>query len=162
MVVFIQQSSNQLSFRYKLAKWASGDLDTETSQRSEDFIEHNNNLADQWLGLMIALTSERAVPGLGEGMTERSALRTEVIQLLSVEPLSHSGVIKKASVRKNENDLDEILKEIAVLKPCTKTAGKKVYHLREGLETEYNMFYYGYSKEQQTAAQVRIFINFQL
>ena len=109
---------------------------------------------------MIALTSERAVPGLGEGMTERSALRTELIQLLSVEPLSHSGVIKKASVRKNENDLDEILKEIAVLKPCTKTAGKKVYHLREGMETEYNMFYYGYSKEEQTAVQVRNFITF--
>ena len=138
------------TYRYKLAKWASGDLDTETSQRSEDFVEHNNNLADQWLGLMIAMTSERSVPGLGEGMTERSALRTELIQLLSVEPLSHSHVIKN---RKNENDLDEILKEIAVLKPCTTSAGKKVYHLREGLETEYNMFYYGYSKEQQTAAQ---------
>ena len=54
-----------------------------------------------------------------------------------------------------EGAQDEILKEIAVLKPCTKAAGKKVYHLREGLETEYNMFYYGYSKEQQTAAQVR-------
>ena len=31
---------------------------------------------------------------------------------------------------------------------------------REGLETEYNMFYYGYSKEEQTAAQVRNFITF--
>ena len=143
----------RLYSRYKLAKWASGDLDTETGHRSEDFVEHNNSLADQWLGLMIALISERSVPGLGEAMTERSSLRTELIQLLCVEPLSHSHIVKRIPVRKNENELDEVLKEIATLKSCTKSAGKKLYHLREGLESEYNMFYYGYSKEQQTAAQ---------
>ena len=50
--------------RFKLAKWATGDIDTETVSRSEDFVEHCNSLADQWLGLMIAMTSERYVSGM--------------------------------------------------------------------------------------------------
>ena len=50
----------------------------ETVSRSEDFIEHCNSLADQWLGLVISLVSERSVAGVGRDMTERSSLRTEV------------------------------------------------------------------------------------
>ena len=51
----------------------------ETVSRSEDFIEHCNSLADQWLGLVISLASERCVAGVGRDMTERSSLRAEVI-----------------------------------------------------------------------------------
>ncbi len=35
---------------------------------------------------------------------------------------------------------------------CT---GTKVYSLKSGLEAEYNVFYFGYSKEQQSAAMER-------
>ena len=49
--------------------------------------------------------------------------------------------------------MDSVLKEIATLESCKKTVGKKVYRLKEGLEERYNMFYYGYTKEQQTQAQ---------
>ena len=69
----------QNCLRYKLAKWATGDIDIETVSRSEDFIEHCNSLADQWLGLVISLASERCVAGVGRDMTERSSLRAEVI-----------------------------------------------------------------------------------
>ena len=31
-------------------------------------------------------------------------------------------------------------------------ASKKVYHCKVGMEKEYNMFYHGYSREQQSAA----------
>ena len=89
---------------------------------------------------------------LGEGVDERSVVVRDVIHLLCVEPLPHSAVVKRFQSRK-ENDLDGILKQIGVLKPCTKSAGKKVYHLKEGYECDYNMFYTGFSKEQQTQAQ---------
>ena len=102
---------------------------------------------------MIAMTSERSVQGVGDKMTARAALRKEVIHLLCVEPAPHSFIVKKIAERKNEKELEDVLKEVAVLKPCTKSGGKKVYHLKEELECEYNMFYHGYSKEQQTAAQ---------
>ena len=139
--------------RYKLAKWATGDIDMETVSRSEDFIEHCNSLADQWLGLVISLASERCVAGVGRDMTERSSLRAEVVQLLCVEPLPHSHIVKRIPDRRNEKELDEVLREVAVLKSCSKSVGKKVYHLKESLAGEYNMFYHGYTKEQQTAAQ---------
>ena len=139
--------------RFKLTKWATGDLDSEPKARSSDFVEHCNGLADQWLGLMIALTAERFTPGVGEGVDLKTALRQEVVQLLCTEPLPHSKIVKHFPERKNEKELDEVLKEIATLKPCTKDVGKKVYHLKEGFQEKYNMFYYGYTREQQTQAQ---------
>ena len=116
-------------------------------------MEQCNAMAEQYLSLMIALASERVVPSVGEGVDERAVVVRDVIHLLCVEPLPHSAIVKRFQNRKIENELDGILKEIGVLKPCTKSAGKKVYHLKEGLEAEYNMFYPGYTKEQQTQAQ---------
>ena len=52
--------------KFKLERWATGDIDSETRSRSEDFIEHCNALAEQFLGLMIAVISERTVPRVGE------------------------------------------------------------------------------------------------
>jgi len=139
--------------RFKLAKWATGDLDSETALRAEDFVDHCNGLAEQWLGLIIALASERFTPGVGQGIDQKISMRTEMIQLLCIEPLPHSSIVKRLPDRKNEKEIDEVLKEVAVLKASAKTAGKKIYHLKDGLEEEYNMFYHGYTKEQQTAAQ---------
>jgi len=139
--------------RFKLAKWATGAIDTETALRAEDFVEHCNGLAEQWLGFIIALASERFTPGVGEGMNQRLVMRKEIIQLLCIEPLPHSGIVKKLPDRKNEKEMDEVLNEVAILKASAKTSGKKIYHLRDGLEEEYNMFYHGYTREQQTAAQ---------
>merc|ERR1719470_799926 len=81
------------------------------------------------------------------------AMRKEIIQLLCIEPLPHSSIVKRLPDRKNEKEMDEVLNEVAILKASAKTSGKKIYHLREGLEEEYNMFYHGYTREQQTAAQ---------
>eukprot|EP00092_Neocalanus_flemingeri_P020804 GFUD01022541.1.p1 GENE.GFUD01022541.1~~GFUD01022541.1.p1 ORF type:complete len:1872 (+),score=427.20 GFUD01022541.1:98-5617(+) len=139
--------------RFKLAKWATGDLDSETALRAEDFVDHCNGLAEQWLGLVIALASERFTPGVGQGIDQRIAMRKEIIQLLCIEPLPHSSIVKRLPDRKNEKEMDEVLNEVAVLKASAKTGGKKIYHLRDGLEDEYNMFYHGYTKEGQTAAQ---------
>ena len=52
-----------------------------------------------------------------------------------------------------EGELDSVLSEISELKVCTRNPGRKVYYLRPGLEQEYSVFFYGYSREQQTAAQ---------
>ena len=138
--------------RFKLTKWASGDIENEPKARSADFIEHCNGLADQWLGLMIALTAERFIPGIGVGVDQRAALRQEVIQLLCTEHLPHSKIVKHFPEKKNEKELYDVLREIATLKASTKDVGKKVYHLKEGFEEKYNMFHYGYTREQQTQA----------
>ena len=140
--------------RYKLAKWVTGELDSESATRSDDFVEKCNGLADQFLLLLIALVGERHAAGVGEDMTSRLELRRDLIHILCIEPLSHSGILKKlTNLEENEPDIDEILAEVSELKLCTKNPGKKVYYLRSGLESEFNMFFYGFTKEQQTAAQ---------
>ena len=139
--------------RFKLTKWATGDLEIEPKARSAEFVEHCNGLADQWLGLIIGLTAERFTPGVGVGVDQRAAVTQELIQLLCTEALPHSQIMKRFPERKNEAELEEILKEIATLRTCPKTVGRKVYQLKAGLEERYNMFYYGYTREQQTQAQ---------
>jgi len=130
--------------RFKLTKWATGDLDSEAAVRAEEFVEHCNGLAEQWLALLIAMTGERTVPGVGEGVTPLAALRREAIQVLSVEPLSHSNLVKKFPERKElEREVEQVVREVAELKTV---GGSRLYHLRAGLEAEYCMFYPGYSR----------------
>ena len=86
--------------RFKLTKWATGDLDSETAVRADEFVEHCNGLAEQWLSLLIAMAGERFMPGVGEGITPALALRREAIQVLCVEPLSHSSLLKKLPEKK--------------------------------------------------------------
>ena len=47
--------------RFKLTKWATGDLDSEATVRAEEFVEHCNGLAEHWLALVIAMAGERSV-----------------------------------------------------------------------------------------------------
>ncbi|XP_023334562.1 E3 ubiquitin-protein ligase UBR2 isoform X2 [Eurytemora carolleeae] len=142
--------------RFKLTKWVTGDMDTESVVRSEEFVEKCNALAEHWLNLVIAMVGERFTDGVGSGslVSPRLELRRDILHLLCIEPLPHSVIVKRIpSIKDSECELDEILDEISELKSSTKNPGKKVYYLRSGLEEEYNMFFYGYSKEQQTAAQ---------
>ena len=142
--------------RFKLARWATGDLDTETLVRSEEFVEHCNGLAEEWLLLVVAMVGERSEVGLGQGVTTHTQLRKEVLQLLCVEPLAHSEVVKLLpGGGREENGLDAVLTEVATLGRAATGSGKKVYQLRSGLEKEYNMFHYGYTTEQQTKAMER-------
>ena len=137
--------------RFKLTKWATGDLDSETAVRADEFVEHCNGLAEQWLSLLIAMAGERFMPGVGEGITPALALRREAIQVLCVEPLSHSSLLKKLPEKKEqERDIEEVISQVAELKSGGQ--GKRLYHLRRGLESEYCMFYPGFTKEQQTAS----------
>ena len=85
---------SNINARFKLTKWANGDLETEPKARSQEFVEHCNGLADQWLGLMIGLTGERFSPWVGAGGDQRAALEQELIQLLCTEPLPHSQISK--------------------------------------------------------------------
>ena len=138
--------------RFKLTKWATGDLDSETAVRADEFVEHCNGLAEQWLSLLISMAGERFTPGVGEGITPALALRREAIQVLCVEPLSHSHLLKRLPEKKEqERDIEEVIGQVAELKSGGQ--GTRLYNLRPGLESEYCMFYPGFSKEQQTAAQ---------
>ena len=101
--------------RFKLTKWATGDLEIEPKARSAEFVEHCNGLADQWLGLMIALTAERWTPGVGVGVDQRSALTQQLVQLLCTEAAPHSQIVKRFPERKNEAELEDVLKEIEIL-----------------------------------------------
>jgi len=145
--------------RFQLAKWTTGEIDSQGSfhqerEMEDTMIEWCNGLAEDWLSLITAMLSERSSSKVGTGASIRSAVRKEVIQMLCIEPMPHSALVKRLPERKDMDKIvDEVIAEVAELKTSSKTAGKKVYHLKSGLEHEYNLFYAGYNKEQQSAAQ---------
>jgi len=139
--------------RFNLTKFVTGELENET-RVVEEMVDFKNGLAEDWLSLIIAMISERSSSNVGSGASVRAAVREEVIHMLCIEPMPHSVLVKRLPERKDMDKIvDEVISEVAELKASSKTAGKKVYHLRSGLEKEYNMFYHGYNKEQQSAAQ---------
>lgn len=91
-----------------------------------------NRLAEQCLNLILAMVMERQTHNIGL-VSERDELKHRMIQLLCVEPTSHSAVIDKLAIYEKDNKLvDEILKEISELKQSTKNTSRLVLTLKEG------------------------------
>ena len=56
-----------------------------------------------------------------------------MIQLLCIEPTSHSGMIERLQINDEDMGLvDEIVKEISELKQSTKSTSKMVLSVKEG------------------------------
>ena len=109
--------------RFRLAKWATGDLDTEATTRRDEFVEQCNGLAEEWLALVIAMIGERNYPGVGRAASYRGYIRKEVIHFLCIEPMSHSALIKKLPERRDlEKVVDEVITEVAELRSCAKVS----------------------------------------
>ena len=105
--------------RFRLAKWATGDLDTEATTRRDEFVEQCSAV----LALVIAMIGERNYPGVGRAASYRGYIRKEVIHLLCIEPMSHSPLIKKLPERRDlEKVVDEIITEVAELRSCAKVS----------------------------------------
>ena len=68
-------------------------------------------------------------------VSERDELKHRMIQILCVEPTSHSGMIGKLQINDEDFSLvDEIIKEIAELKQSTKSTSKMVLALKDGMK----------------------------
>lgn len=134
--------------KFNLLRWASPDFDVNAVKYFEDE-SIRQTLVEEFLGLLITIIGERYVLGVGQ-VTADDILKKEIIQQLCIKPLSHSELSKTLSDDTYlETEMERVIQDIADFKkPSQISGGKGVYELKPHLYSEYNVFFYHYTKEE--------------
>ena len=82
-------------------------------------------------------------------------MRQEITQLLCVEPMSHSALNKALPEDINhETGLEKVIDQVATFKkPSGGAASKGVYELKEDMYHQYNVFFYHFTREDQSKSE---------
>ncbi len=82
-------------------------------------------------------------------MTAEEALKKEIIQLLCVEQMSHSGLNKQLAEDVNrETGMEKVIESVATFR--RRPSAKGIYELKKEFYDQYNVFFYHYSREEQS------------
>lgn len=116
----------------------------------EELPEETFDLADEFLSLVIAISSEKINTDISEIPTKEE-LKHRLIHLLVSGELSHSEVLKHISkdCSKTEVQVEEILHEIADLVTSKKDTSKRIYQLKKSYVKGINPFFYFYTRSQR-------------
>ncbi|CAK9818916.1 E3 ubiquitin-protein ligase UBR2 [Anthophora plagiata] len=134
--------------KFNLLQWASSDFDVNAVKYLEDE-STRQTLVEEFLGLLITIIGERYVLGVGQ-VTVDDILKKEIIQQLCIKPLSHSELSRTLSDDTDlETEMERVIHDVADFKKPSQTlGGKGVYELKPHLYSEYNVFFYHYTKEE--------------
>lgn len=136
--------------KYNLIAWATDEWSNDKSQRRDDEnFAQTISIAEEFLHLLLTLIGERHKVGVGK-CTQDDILRNEVIQLLSIEPLSRSDLINLLAPDRNI-DLDCIETVADFKRPSPSVSGR--YELKEEFYDRFNPYFYHYSRRDQSNAQ---------
>ncbi|XP_011862906.1 PREDICTED: E3 ubiquitin-protein ligase UBR2 [Vollenhovia emeryi] len=147
--------------RFNLLDWVQPDFEVNPEFRAlknsedPDNMRQTINLVEEFLGLLITIIGERYVPGVGQ-VTADDRLKKEIIQQLCIKPLSHSELSKTLSedvVYNVQSELERVIHEVAEFKKPAHTSTKGVYELNSNLYSEYNVFFYHYTKEEHSRSE---------
>ncbi|KAK6056854.1 ATP-dependent Clp protease adaptor protein ClpS [Cooperia oncophora] len=146
--------------RFRLVQWAdqSGDGGSKHStpfgkMEPEETGKIIVILAEEMLHLLIMILGERYHPGVGR-CTFTEQVQREVIHVLCTGPQPFSHIQKRMShdPMVERISLHEVVNTVAnFVKPTTTSAGQ--FYLKESLLTEYNPFFYHYSKSDLSQAE---------
>ena len=145
--------------KFQLTSWAEKGFDCGEDESVRQLI----TLAEEFLSFLIVVVSERYTPGVGQ-VTNEDSIRREIIQLLCEEPMSHStlfGPNKALSEDINrEAGMEKVVESVATFKKpvssssiSTASSGKGVYELKQEFYSQYNVFFYHYTKEEQSRSE---------
>jgi len=82
----------------------------------EDTLRQTIALVEEFVGLVVSIVGERWVPGVGV-VTPDDRIKKEIIQQLSIKPMSHSELSKTLPDDVNhETGLERVIDDIAVFK----------------------------------------------
>lgn len=146
--------------RFRLIQWAdqSGDYGSKhTTPFGKMEPEETGKiiviLAEEMLHLLIMIIGERCNPGVGK-CTFTEKMQREVIHVLCTGPQPFSLIQKKIShdPMVERISLHNVVSSVAnFVKPTSTSAGQ--FHLKDALLTEYNPFFYHYSKSDLSQAE---------
>ncbi|EFN77425.1 E3 ubiquitin-protein ligase UBR2 [Harpegnathos saltator] len=142
--------------KFNLLNWAHPDFEVNALKNpEEDSMRQTINLVEEFLGLLITIIGERYVPGVGQ-ISADDRFKKEIIQQLCIKPQPHSELIKQLvdDSQHLEPDMETVICEVADFKkPPQMSAGKGVYELKPHLYSEYNVFFYHYTKEELSISE---------
>lgn len=135
--------------KFGLVHWANTDFQV----AEEESIRHLTALVEEFFGLLVTLVGERYTPGVGDISVE-DMVRKEIIQLLCVEPMSHSALNKALPEDVNhETGLEKVIDQVATFKKPVGPSSKGVYELKEEFYKEYDVFFYHFTREDQSKSE---------
>lgn len=115
--------------------------------------KHISTILCEFLGLIINIFSARFVPGVGQ-VTKNDCIKKEIIQLLCIEPMTHSSLSKGLVENVNgETGLEAVIDEIATFKKAANSGHSSVYELKPEFYKEYDWHHYHYTREEMSRAE---------
>ncbi|CAF3845319.1 unnamed protein product [Rotaria sordida] len=143
----------QLMHKFNLLEWIRSPEYGHSSQ-TESKIKEKVRIMEEFLHLLIIIVGERHEPGVGK-ITREENLTREVIHQLCISPMAHSELIRGlqdcGQLELGSGDFEAVLKEVADFKRGNATKGN--YELKANRLSEYNQFYYHYSKADQCKSE---------
>jgi E3 ubiquitin-protein ligase UBR2 len=91
---------------------------------------------------------ERYTPGVRK-VTSDDRIKKELIQQLCIKPLPHSELNKTLPDDVNyETGMERVIDQVAEFKKPGQGSGKGIYELKSELYSNYNVFFYHYTREE--------------
>ena len=136
--------------KFQLVQWASDTFDC----KEDDSIRQINIIAEEFLSTLIYVLGERYIPKVGNVSLE-DCVRHEIVQILCMSPMAHSTLSKTlAEDSQNSGILDKVVDSVATFKRAyNNSASNGRYELRPEFYEQYNVFFYRFSRENQSKAE---------
>nr|XP_020477956.1 E3 ubiquitin-protein ligase UBR2 isoform X1 [Monopterus albus] len=132
--------------------FSSADVRKRYREANKDVVQQNNTLIEEMLHLIIMVTGERYVAGVGQ-VEPFDEVRREIIHQLSIRPMAHSELVKALPENGNkETGLERVIDSVASFKKPGVT-GRGLYELRPEWNRYFNLYFYHYSRADQSKAE---------
>jgi E3 ubiquitin-protein ligase UBR2 len=141
-----------LIHKYRLTRWLEGSEDPVDGRDEpvDDAICYLTAEAEELVYLLIIVLGEHYFPGVGQ-VEMSHCLRRELIHTLYISPYSHNDLIKHHK-HHEEKDLTPLLREVAEYERGSQSR-KGMYKLKQEFEKEHTLFFYHYTRVDQSKAE---------
>ncbi|XP_072031414.1 E3 ubiquitin-protein ligase UBR2-like isoform X2 [Amphiura filiformis] len=139
--------------RFDLVRYLTPEFAASSSTEDVQARASYATLLEEMLHLLIILTCERYMPGVGNVLDE-DRIRREVIHQLCISPMAHSEITKALPEDHcHETGMEAVINKVADFKKPSGSASKGVYELKELCLADYSPFFYHYSRSDQSKAE---------
>ncbi|XP_072121138.1 E3 ubiquitin-protein ligase UBR2 isoform X2 [Mobula birostris] len=119
---------------------------------NKDILQQNNILIEEMLHLIMMVVGERYTAGVGQ-VSPDDEIKREIIHQLCIRPMSHSELVKALPEDENrETGMEKVIESVAYFKKPGLT-GRGLYELKRECAKEFNVFFYHYSRADQSKAE---------
>uniref|UniRef100_A0A3B1JEQ7 E3 ubiquitin-protein ligase n=1 Tax=Astyanax mexicanus TaxID=7994 RepID=A0A3B1JEQ7_ASTMX len=119
---------------------------------NKDVVQQNSTLIEEMLHLIMMVVGERFASGIGQ-VENSDELKREIVHQLCIRPMAHSELVKALPENENkETGMERVIDSVASFKKPGVT-GRGLYELRPECAKQFNLYFYHYSRADQSKAE---------